>query len=353
MSTNLQGELRGKRKKEKWRLFHAKDFPSLMYPCFTISRIFGIFSYRINASTFEISMPHYILSVVVTCVCSIYVLIRIFGSSLFGKLDMLILPENLADGCTFVFGGFIIVVTFILTGPRTRLLQSILTISERLPSEAYEELSELIHTKDIIGPLLLGLILIFSYTCRNKYEISILFHIYISLAVFQMDMLYMNCVCVLKMCFKKINNDLANMKRIILNNESHISRLNYHERNHFLIMELKALKKQHLVISDTVRMLNIIFSLQLLATVVLIFCNVTSTLYYYILYYLYLFFISTSMSVKFHMCFLSYLGYIFIKITSIVWACETGKNQALQISISIHDVFNITTDEQIKNEVLL
>ncbi|XP_018351452.1 PREDICTED: uncharacterized protein LOC108753954 [Trachymyrmex septentrionalis] len=35
----------------------------------------------------------------------------------------------------------------------------------------------------------------------------------------------------------------------------------------------------------------------------------------------------------------------------IVWACETGKHQAQQIGTSIHDVFNVTTDEKIKDEL--
>jgi len=35
----------------------------------------------------------------------------------------------------------------------------------------------------------------------------------------------------------------------------------------------------------------------------------------------------------------------------IVWACETGKNQAQEIRTTIHDVLNSTRDEQIKNEV--
>jgi len=32
---------------------------------------------------------------------------------------------------------------------------------------------------------------------------------YIYLVVLQMDMLYMNCVCILKACFKEINDNLA------------------------------------------------------------------------------------------------------------------------------------------------
>jgi len=44
--------------------------------------------------------------------------------------------------------------------------------------------------------------------------------------------------------------------------------------------------------------------------------------------------------------------YYVMKITLIVWACETSKNQAQQIRTTIHDVLNSTRNEQIKNEVI-
>ncbi|XP_018394381.1 PREDICTED: putative gustatory receptor 23a [Cyphomyrmex costatus] len=254
-----------------------------------------------------------------------------------------------------MLGNFIIIVTLILTLPRMRLLQIILKVSSRLPSESYEKLSKLIHAKDIIGFCYsIGIILIFIFTL----QINRLFEIYISIVVFQMDMLYMNCVCVLKTCFTKINDNLISMRTFIANNELRVSKLNYHnhQRNPFLIMELKDLKKQHLTIYDTIQILNIIFSLQLLATVVMTFSLVTICIYYYILASKYM---HTSTKTNFleglllHMLFILFMAYFFIKVLLIVWACETGKNQAQQISTSIHDVFNTTTDKKIKDELQL
>jgi len=40
-----------------------------------------------------------------------------------------------------------------------------------------------------------------------------------------------------------------------------------------------------------------------------------------------------------------------IKIMLIVWACETGKNQAMKINTTVHEVFNSTSDKEIKYEV--
>ncbi|XP_011880395.1 PREDICTED: uncharacterized protein LOC105568931 [Vollenhovia emeryi] len=351
LSINYHEEPRRKQKKEEWRLFQAKDLQSLMCPCFTLCRIFGIFPYKMNTSNFEISKPYYILSTVVTCIFGIYTLIILFNISFFGKLNMISLPEILANGFVFVFGGFVVIVTFILTGPRLRLLQTILKISSRLPVESYEKLSKLIHTKDIIGFLLVVPALLFP-TMKYELNTDYLYQMYINLVVFLMDMFYMNCVCVLKACFKGINDNLT--KSVIVNNESHNSRLNCHvQRNQFLIMELKALKKEHLAISDTVQMLNMIFSLQLLATVLLAFSSVTFTLYYYIIVCIYFFLSHGSMGVVTHACLLTYMLYSIIRMALITWACETGKSQAQQMSVSIHDVFNITTDEQVKYELQL
>jgi len=356
LSSNFQGKSKGKQKGKKWRLFHAKDFLSLMYPCFTFCYILGIFPYKVNASTFEASKPRYILSIILTCICGIYVLIILYNHSISGNLNMFIIPTIIVNGCIFFFGNFITVITFILSGPRMRLLQIILKISSRLPSKFYEKLSRLIHAKDIIGSFyLLGIMCYICYISGCiKSPIDALFSLYINLVIFQMDMMYMNCVCVLKACFERINDNLAHMRELMANHDSYGSRQIYHEqKNPFLIMELKALKKQHLTISDTVQMLNTIFSLHFLVTIVLTFSEVTIYIYYFILNYIFLFFPkTTSLQVSFYIYFFSRLAYKFIKLALIVWANETSKNQVLQISTSIHDMFNSITDEQIRDEVV-
>ncbi|XP_024878644.1 putative gustatory receptor 28a [Temnothorax curvispinosus] len=36
-----------------------------------------------------------------------------------------------------------------------------------------------------------------------------------------------------------------------------------------------------------------------------------------------------------------------------VWACETGKNEAMEINSTVYDVFNSTSNQQIKYEMQL
>ncbi|XP_012063691.1 PREDICTED: putative gustatory receptor 28b [Atta cephalotes] len=176
-----------------------------------------------------------------------------------------------------------------------------------------------------------------------------IFRVVISLLAFQMDMLYINCVCVLKACFKEINDNIENLQEFVMNN---IPKRIYHEQKHpFLLIKLKALKKQHLMISDTVQMLNMIFSLHLLATIALSFKQIIFYLYFNVIQWQNG--ISLNRDRIYNIYFISFLIYYFLRLTMIVWACETGKNEATKTSTTIHDVLNSISDVQIKDELNL
>ncbi|XP_011705741.1 PREDICTED: putative gustatory receptor 28b, partial [Wasmannia auropunctata] len=116
-------------------------------------------------------------------------------------------------------------------------------------------------------------------------------------------------------------------------------------------MKLKALKKQHMAISNTVQKLNMTFSVQLLATITIIFCHMNIELYSSLLHW------HDGLVIKLDKqigkMILNSMTYYIIKITFIMWVCETGKNQAQEIRTTIHDVLNSTRDEQIKHELQL
>ncbi|KAL6259641.1 hypothetical protein P5V15_009557 [Pogonomyrmex californicus] len=321
-----------------------------MQPCFAFCRIIAIFPYKINNLTFEASKLHYIVSTIIICIFSIYELLLLYHIYIAGKTDFMHLPATLQEICFNIFGYFIIIVTYILNDPRIRLLQNIWKISSRLPPESYRKLSKFIHAKDIIGFIyLIGLMCMVSIFWFNEY---FWLQVYINLVIFQMDMLYINCVCILKACFKEICNNLIYMQELMAYDQPNVSRLVYHkQKNQFLIMKLNALKRQHLTISKTLQMLNTIFSLQLFATMIMTFSFLTINLYYYIMRFMFSTFINTK--ILFHMVVSLCILYIIIKVILMIWVCETGKAQALQISTFVHDVFNNVTDEEIKNELQL
>ncbi|XP_024879746.1 putative gustatory receptor 28b [Temnothorax curvispinosus] len=98
-------------------------------------------------------------------------------------------------------------------------------------------------------------------------------------------------------------------------------------------------------------MLNIIFSVQLLATIIITYSQFILGFYSHLKWYDSLFKYFDKQPYNFGMIFL--ITALIIKMVLLVWACETGKNQAQEIRTTIHDVLNISRNEQIKNELQL
>jgi len=232
-----------------------------------------------------------------------------------------------------------------------RLLQTIQDLSLKLPSESYQNLSRWIHAKDILGFFFVITQALIYYPRIQYGSLRYALVAYILLLMFQMDMLYMNCVCVLKACFTQINDKLANLRKLVVHGKPYLLRDTCHEqRNSFLLMELNVLKKQHLAISNTVQMLKTIFSLQLVCTIIITFSHITFNLYFYLVR------IQGGLSLNlkkqvYYDSLITSVIYFIIKIVLVVWACETGKNKAMGLSITIHNVFNAISDKQIKYEV--
>ncbi|XP_018351476.1 PREDICTED: putative gustatory receptor 28b [Trachymyrmex septentrionalis] len=176
---------------------------------------------------------------------------------------------------------------------------------------------------------------------------------YINLQILQLNMLYVNCVFILKACFKRIDDNLIILRKFMSEDKSHIPRLiYYHQRNPLLLEELKILRKEHLMVSNTMQMLNKIFSLQLLATFAIAFIEITFEIYSNTVQWKNG--LSISLTKQVHNSFvISYLTYHILKVLLIIWSCETGKNQAIKISTTVHDVLNSTSDKNIKYELHL
>ncbi|XP_039314564.1 putative gustatory receptor 28b [Solenopsis invicta] len=350
-SSKFQGS-KSKKKGNIWQLFRATNFESLMYPCFTFCRILGIFPYNINAFNIKTCKPCYILSIIIICVFCICELISLYEINISNYVKQQ--TRSLQVNCFYIFGGFIPVVTFILSKPRMRLIQTILKVSLRLPSESYQNQSKLIHAKDIIGPVLIVVEELILFSTLQSSVLQRILTTYIILVTFQMDMLYMNCVCVIKACFKQINDNLMNLVELVTNDEPYIFRGIYNnKKNPLVLMALEALKKQHLVISDTVQELNMIFSLQLLLTAIHTFVEVTFILYFYLMRWKIGMVLFSSNEKIYDMFLIVATIYYSIKMGLIIWACETSKNQAIEINTTVHSVLNSISDKQIKRELQL
>ncbi|XP_012524231.3 putative gustatory receptor 28b [Monomorium pharaonis] len=336
--------------RKRCRLFCATDFQSLMYPCFNFCRILGIFPYRINDSTFEASKSCYILSTIIICVFCIYGIIIIYQFDTSITITIIRIPRSLQYHSYCALGSFVAIVTYVLRGPRLLLLQTVLEVSSKLPQESYKKLSKLIHVKDIFS---FFFFVIITLICFIKLPLNLIFStiytLYIGILLLQLDMLYMNCVCVLKVCFNQINDNLMKVQEFVINDKPQLLRQTYHvQKNPFLLIKLKTLKKQHLMVTDTVQMLNTIFSLQLIVTIVLSFAEITFNLYFYIVLIM-----SKEKQELWNLLFIMCIVYYSTKIVLIVWACDSGKDQAAKIGITVHNLLNSISDKQIKDELEL
>ncbi|XP_011880411.1 PREDICTED: uncharacterized protein LOC105568942 [Vollenhovia emeryi] len=350
MLINFQKQVNSKMQK-RWQLFYATDFQSLMYPCFTLCRIVGTFPYNVTNSVFETSKPLYTLSIIITCaLCALHlrILYQYDFFKIFTKFEDI--TASLEIGTYCILAGFIAIVTLILSRLRMRLLQTVMQISSRLSPEPYQKLSRLIHSKDIFGTSCLMCANFRFYFITGVNSLEMIVFLYTDLLLFTMDMLYINCVCILKACYKDINNRLLHIQEFTINKELHVTISHYEQTNPLLIMKIKSLQKQYLMINETVQKLNIIFSLQLLATIALGFTEIILGLYYYFNVIQWYDKVMNSNDQITNM-FLMIITYHITKLTFVVWACETGKNQAQKIRTTIHDVLNSSRNEQIKNEV--
>lgn len=104
---------------------------------------------------------------------------------------------------------------------------------------------------------------------------------------------------------------------------------------------------------STTQMLKIIFSLHLFATTVMTFTQIVHhfNLYIYLMRTRGDQLMSSFETQIYYKLMITFITYYFAKIGLIIWACESGKNQAMDISTTVYDVFNSISDKQIKYEV--
>ncbi|XP_043467279.1 putative gustatory receptor 2a [Leptopilina heterotoma] len=190
--------------------------------------------------------------------------------------------------------------------------------------------------------------LYYVYSC--SLTLTALAYFNITLVVFLADMQYINYVYVIRICFEKINQNLQNLKYTMMTKEPHLLRRTYHEQNNeLLLIELNNLQKQHHEVSDILKMLNSTFGLHNVASITMMFTEMTFRLYFHILKL----FSKKPTDHIFEFYFYTSMIYYILKLTFIVDICEKAKNQAQKIGNTVHDVLLSTHDIKIKEELYL
>jgi len=102
--------------------------------------------------------------------------------------------------------------------------------------------------------------------------------------------------------------------------------------------------------SNTVQILNTIFSGQVLITILIALIEINLNIYCHAVEWHDGLVINLNR--QFSDLFLLGIIYYIAKTALIFWICETTKNQAQEIRTTIHDVLNSTRDKPIKDEVV-
>lgn len=338
---------------KKWRLFKATDYVSLMYPCFELSRIFALFPYKISSgSSIVASKPGYIYATLITGLALALMSFLLYQMDVSHNLQYTSVPGYLQGNCYIVLGCSIAFVSYVYSSRRMQLLCELAELSSRLPSSSFAHVTKIVHAKDILGFFFLIGQLPNLYSEETTVVISKSLAMYITIVVYLVDTLYVDAVIVLRICFERVNDNLIALKDSLGNDDPHLLRRVYHkQKNPLLLLEIRAMKKQHNDISEVVQRLNSTFSLQLVATVTLTFAEITFSLYFYILQTVGFQSIDLKTQIWFSY-FITSVTYYSIKMASIVWACETAKAQALKTGIIVHEALIGTTDKQVKEEVI-
>ena len=340
----------------KWRLFRASDFLSLMEPCFFFCRLHGLFPYTINCRDISYSKSKHIYSTILTAFFMIYIFVVLFQMDVYGNVGMgtFNVPRMLQNNCYLLFGGFVMIFTYVFSIPRMYFLKKIMMISSNIPVESFKKISVFLHGKDLLGFTFL-FIHAFNACCFEIHKsLRALTYLYITILVFLVDMQYINFVSLIKICFKTIHEELKDLKNTMIMEEPHLLRRIYHEQHNILILtKFRKLQKQHYQVSDVLKKLNSNFGLHVVATVTMTFSEITFSLYFYILTLFDGNKYTNTQEQIWDFNLLITMTFYLLKLILIVWTCEKAKKQAQKIGSSVHDVLLNTFDATIKEEVTL
>lgn len=340
--------------KKKWELFSATDYTSLMWPNFELLRLWGLFPYKIdNNNSILASKPGFIYSSIVSSLHVVLLGIILYLIDISKVLEYDSVPGTLQGNCYLLLGWSIEIVSYLQTSRRLKFLQQLDNVATNIPSTEFKKLSKYIHFKDIFGFLFLIVQSANAYSKSLPLFGSKLFSVYTIIVIFLMDTLYINCVLVIGSSFKTINNKLLILKSTIENDEPHLLRRIYHEKqNPFILMKIRDIKYQHNDVCEVINKLNQTFSLQLIATVTLTFAEITFSLYFYILQLLNMKGINLEKQIWFSY-FSTGVTYHAVKLAVIILSCEIAKDQAAKTGVIVHEMLIDTVDKHVKDEVHL
>ncbi|NP_001177427.1 gustatory receptor 8 [Nasonia vitripennis] len=327
----------------------------LMRPYFFLYKLYGLFPYKISKNQIHSSKIGLCHTFFVAMSCIVYFVIAMYQC--FYSLDIVFdTTESLMQFTSyFMLGTFIAVYSCASNKYKFLLLKKLILLSSMLSEKEFFEVAKVIYFKDIIGYIfLMGQIFNIASEDLTAQNISKMFALHITMIVFLMDMQYSNFVFLLKSCLKNVNNNLQLLTKsyegceIISCNKS----MQLLQFNNLQLIKLRKLQHNHHHVSCVIKELNTVFTLQIIATVLMTFAEVTFGLYFFILHIQGKKGIDLDKQLWFNY-FITSVTYYSLKMAVMVWICQETKNESLKTGIIVHDVILNNNNEQLKSELSL
>ncbi|XP_017752990.1 PREDICTED: uncharacterized protein LOC108545736 [Eufriesea mexicana] len=333
-----------------WRPLSAKDFDSLMRPCFFITAILGYFPYKRTPYTYVFSRIRFAFNTLLMIIYVFLLLVVIYEINFLDAVTYSV-PETIHENLYIFLEGIVILVMYALTGSRLSVLQNISQISSMLPAKEFDSLAKVIHTKDIVYFLILLSHLPNCLKHNIFLTVKNFTNLYITAVNFVIDMFYFNCVYILSVCFKKLDQGIWELKRVQFD-DGLVPRtfIILDQNNVMLLLKMKDLEEKHMQISDAVQSVNNTFMIRIIILSLMTFIEMSFNIYFKIIHS---YDIVLTNNKFWYSQDLGPASLSFFKFSLIIWACEKAVNQANKIKMTLYEVFSDTTDPMIKHEVQL
>lgn len=330
--------------KKQLSLLRFGNYASLIYYIAFINRLMGFLPYKLESSKFMYSKLHSVFSTIIIIIYLFLAIIALYEINFYIIADDGI-PRMLHRNSIALFGPALLFCSYISNRSTVQAIQRVQYVSYILSAEIFNKLIKTLFIKDILFLMPLGVFILYLIiNCDFYVFLFICWYSFFGLLV--ISTLYLNNVYILNACFKFINNSLIKIKEILINDEPHLLRREYHmKKNPILLMELRILKKQYMELIEAVQLLNHSYSLKNEMILLMLFFDITFNLYIYLILYNTEGKITKINSTLGFAIF--YPVYIIISISII----EIIRVQMKKIGTNIHKILVHTFDDQIIAEV--
>ncbi|XP_076657220.1 uncharacterized protein LOC143361583 [Halictus rubicundus] len=323
---------------------HVSDFVTLMQPYISVISALGYFPYDTKLSSTKLAKMSFIGSVIkmihITLLCPFIIYHTKFIEGIWKESSAMIHMISV-----YTLGLVGLWATFVSSRSKLHLLRMISTASRVLSCEVYCRTAKWMFTIDIVRVCIFTTF-IFDLEGELWMLVAISIAIYMFLVATALSTLFINCLYVMYLCFRKMNTSLEKLKMNLATDEPHLLRRVYHsQKNPALLSELKMLRRQHIEFSSIIDAFNEAFGLEIIVIVALTVMDMTFNLYLYLTQNTDDGKIVSPWSRK-----MMYVGFSSLALIALAVVCEKVKDQGKDIGSNIHRILVITYDEQISTE---